>query len=424
MIGTSLWWSALVTQALAYDLLPSDPEFDAPQHPFTYEIPVMDGIDSSPVLTPQVVGGSRVEPGRWQDTVGIVFYGAYVGCTGTLVGPKVVVTAAHCIRGSEVSHVLVGSTNWLSDEGEMIEVEAAYGNRGYQGWGSDIAVLKLSKKSSFEPRMIASDCLIDEHLIKGAEVAIVGFGNTNPEGGDGTSRLFEGVTTVRDPGCSRDEIEGMWTGCDPSISPGGEVVAGGDGVDACYGDSGGPLYLLTDEGDFLIGVTSRSLAGVPEDAPCKYGGIWTRPDYFLDWIEEVSRTDLPRPQCNARPVVQGEVLVAGKNQPGSITVAVDDPDGETHTITVAEPPAHGTVEIDGDVVTYVPDGTFVGKDPFKLAVTDDGSAYEASPPITVLLDVDARVRAVSLACGGVPGLPGGLGLLAVAALAVMRRRTR
>ena len=40
--------------------------------------------------------------------------------------------------------------------------------------------------------------------------------------------------------------------------PDGELGAGGMGIDTCPGDSGGPLYLPTDFGTFLAGVTSPS----------------------------------------------------------------------------------------------------------------------------------------------------------------------
>ena len=57
-----------------------------------------------------VVGGTPVPEGRWDDTVGIVFSNNYVGCTGTLVHPKVVVTAGHWVGG--ITHVAIGAKNW------------------------------------------------------------------------------------------------------------------------------------------------------------------------------------------------------------------------------------------------------------------------------------------------------------------------
>ena len=68
----------------------------------------------------EVAGGELADSGVWPDAAGIVFYGSYVGCTGVLVAPDVVLTAGHCVGG--ISHVIVGSTNVRSNEGETIAV--------------------------------------------------------------------------------------------------------------------------------------------------------------------------------------------------------------------------------------------------------------------------------------------------------------
>ena len=39
--------------------------------------------------------------------------------------------------------------------------------------------------------------------------------------------------------------------------PGGELIAGGGGIDSCAGDSGGPLYLHTEVGSYLVGLAVR-----------------------------------------------------------------------------------------------------------------------------------------------------------------------
>jgi secreted trypsin-like serine protease len=422
MLAVSLVVSMLWATAGASDFGHFVEDEDGPVHPFTYEYQVIGDLDDEPGYTPHVVGGDQASAGEWDDTVGIVMYGSYVGCTGTLIGPKLVLTAAHCMDGG-VSHVILKSKDWRRDDGELIEVKAGWGNRGYQGWGSDIAVITLEERASVEPRMVASDCIIDTYLRKRAEVAIVGFGNINEEGGRSTTRLNVGYSTVANPDCDKQEINGFYAGCDPYISPGGEIAAGGDGVDACFGDSGGPLYLLTEEGDFLVGVTSRSLAGVPSSQPCKYGGIWTRPDYFLDWIETTSGMTVARPQCNDAPTASTTNIVTSKNTEGSTVVEVQDPDGSNHTLSVAVAPANGEVTLDGDTIIYMPDEGFVGDDPFVIAVTDDGSPYEASPPITVDLDMTAKVVWASCGgCSGSPAMPAGASAFAMLSWLVGRRR--
>ncbi|MEM8607459.1 MAG: trypsin-like serine protease [Myxococcota bacterium] len=56
--------------------------------------------------------------------------------------------------------------------------------------------------------------------------------------------------------------------------------------DSCFGDSGGPLYLPTDQGDFLVGLVSRGRSDVDRD--CGDGGVYTLLSAYLPWIEETA----------------------------------------------------------------------------------------------------------------------------------------
>ncbi|MFT4979160.1 MAG: hypothetical protein ACI8S6_005070, partial [Myxococcota bacterium] len=335
-----------------------------------------------------VVGGSQAEPGRWDDAAGIVFYSQYIGCTGVLIAPKLVLTAGHCVGG--ITHVLLGSTDYTTNQGDFFEVARTY-QYGDVYDGVDIAVLLLEEEVPYEPRLIATDCIRDELLVDGGEVAVVGYGNTRSDGNGSTSKLNEGITYIQDADCSEDRIGGMYTGCNPR-TPGGELAAGGNGVDACFGDSGGPLYLLTDRGDFLAGITSRAYAGASSSQPCLSGGIYGRPDYVLDWIEETTGEDVPRPQCNDAPDPTAARIDTGRNDTGETRIKPHDPDGESgeHTYQIVEKPRNGSARVNASgKVTYTPDRGYTGNDSLTVAVTDAGSPdYDGSGPITS--DVDVR----------------------------------
>ena len=139
---------------------------------------------------------------------------------------------------------------------------------------------------------------------------IVGYGATDPQGEQYGTRLLRGVTTITDADCSD-------ASCNGSVSPGGELIAGGNGVDSCFGDSGGPVYLQTADADYLIGVTSRGLESSP--TPCGGGGIYTRADAVATWIEQESGATLPMADCqsdgggNSAPEEPGE---PGDESPG------------------------------------------------------------------------------------------------------------
>jgi len=371
-----------------------------------------------------VVGGEQAESGVWDDAAGIVFSSSYVGCTGVLIAPNLVLTAGHCYGG--ISHALLGSTDWYSSEGEFYEVKRSikYGDV-YDGL--DVSLLILEEDADYEPRIIATDCILDDYLSDGAEVAVVGYGNTLPNGNGSTSELNEGFTVVQDHDCDEAYIDGIYSGCNPQTSPGGEIAAGGNGVDACFGDSGGPLYLMTDEGAYLVGITSRALAGAPGNAPCYYGGIYGRPDYIIDWIEEESGQTLERPQCNSAPELSAPDIEVKRGGSGISRITVDDPDGDEggFTYSIVKKPRNGTAKVsDSGKVTYDAERGFSGTDRIVVEVTDAGSPeYDASGPLSSEIKIQVQASGFGGGCSTAP-TPRGLGLLALllAPLAVFRRR--
>lgn len=380
-----------------------------------------------------VVGGDPVGPGedRWDATVGVIFNNSYVGCTGTLIAPKVVLTAAHCLGG--VTGVIIGAKNWSHDlnnpEVEIIRTALVRGHPSYNGrGGADIGVLLLEHESSYEPRAIATDCVRDEYLENGAQVAVVGFGNTRFNGRGGTSQLHAGFTYIQDKDCANDRIDGIWTGCTPELRPGGELGAGGNDVDACFGDSGGPLFLPTDMGDFVAGVVARAYIGVPQSEPCRYGGIYVRPDGFIDWLEQTTGEEVYHPQCNTPPVAQADPIRVRPGKSRTTEIRAIDPDGDDSLITyqILEQPQHGLASVGPDgVVTYVAERGYRGEDTVLVGVVDGGHpTYERSGPLTTQVEIPVTVSRSLLGCSATSIAPvGSLGLLA-GLLLLLRRRER
>lgn len=251
---------------------------------------------------PKIVGGH--EAGSAWPEVAALLQGGEAVCTGVLIAPNVVLSAGHC--GKRIDQVRLKAEG-LEGPGETIGVNEVV--RYPQHYATyDLEVLLLARESTVAPAVIAQDCVLDD-LVDGAPATIVGYGAVDKHGADYVDALLEAQVDITDPDCTATE-----RGCIPEVSPGGELGAGGGGIDTCYGDSGGPIFLNTDAGDFLVGITSRGWDDVTVD--CGQGGIYVRPDAVLSWLEDASGWDLAEPDCGAgaaapEPTESGALPVGG-----------------------------------------------------------------------------------------------------------------
>lgn len=359
-------------------------------------------------LDDTVVGGEPVPAGTWPDAAGIGS-GGQVYCTGVLVAPDVVLTAGHCAGG--ISTVILGTTDYTSGDAEVINVAREIPYPNWQGT-YDITVLVLERESSIKPRPIVPECMLkQDYLHNGAEVTIVGYGALDNRGNQYDTKLMQGFTTITDFDCTTS------SGCKSAVSPGGELGAGGMGVDSCYGDSGGPLYLTTDRGDFLVGLTSRGYDNNTID--CSQGGIYLRPDAVRDWIEMTTGRTLPVVGCNKAPQSGSLALTVEAGASVEATMVVRDDDvGQNHTFSVQTQPEHGTVTVDAEGRTkYTANDDYTGPDTFGIAITDDGT-----PNMTGTIDVEVTVTEPPSGCQTGGGHTGGAVLVLMALLAVGLRR--
>lgn len=358
-----------------------------------------------------VVGGSDVDdPDDWPD-VAAVSDGRNVFCTGTLIAPDVVLTAGHCIS-SDVEEVVLG-TNDFGDPGEVIGVDDAIEYPNWEDGSFDVGVLILEESSSIRPRTIATDC-VREDIENGAEVVMVGYGALDPNGQRYTDDLQEGETEIDAAECDTE-----WLGCARDIMPDGELTAGYVGAGACYGDSGGPLYLPTDRGTFVVGVASRVAA------PCGNGGIWVRPDHpdLFEWIEDVTDRTLPRPLCLD---ATAPTLYFVKNQPGTSQIDVDNVDSPVD-FEVVGPPVFGSASVTAaGLVTFVPERGFLGPDEVVVRFRDEeGWVGEVEISIQGVSRGSYRAATGERApCGCASPAPSGSFVVGLLAALVWRRKRR
>jgi secreted trypsin-like serine protease len=232
-----------------------------------------------------VVGGTPAKPGAWRDAVAVLSPTA--ACTGTLITPDVVLTAGHCIDTGPAL-VIVDTVDYGQPGGEPIKVKQSL---AYPDWehAYDVGIVVLEHRAAAKPRAIAAACSIRDGLVAGALVHLVGFGLTTKSGTGDNTRLHEAQIPIIDPTCG-DEAS-----CIAAIAPHGEFTAGGGGRDACFGDSGGPVYLDTPGGPALVGVVSRGFAMAA--APCGGGGVYVRADQVVPWIQRETHETVVRTKC-------------------------------------------------------------------------------------------------------------------------------
>ena len=326
-----------------------------------------------------VVGGSPADPGEFPAVAALTYSGGFTACTGVLIHPEWVLTASHCAPNIEAIWL---DTDDLSAPGELRTVDDFIGHPdGFTSF--DVALVHLQAPSDVEPVPLALDCIAADWLTEGATVTLAGYGKTDPAGQVDATGLNAVDMPVVDPVCADDA-----RGCNEDAMPAGEFIAGGDGIDSCTGDSGAPVFLEAADRTWVVGITSR--AARPSPDPCGHGGIYVRTDAVGDWIETVTGIVLDRPDCaglNRPPSLAIDPIVTEMHAIGETLATVTDAElDQTWALEVVEPPAHGTVGLDGDRLIYVPDPGFAGDDSFRVQVTDDGDPPESDAvdvPVTV-----------------------------------------
>lgn len=210
-----------------------------------------------------VIGGNPAPGPTFNYVVGILRNGR-MWCSGSVISPHHILTAAHCAVGVPVSQLLVVANTpnvKRKTMGEVLNVESAVLHPDYGAAPlHDLAVLTLSGSTSAAVIGLPTP---EEDAVwtrPGRSLRVVGFGDQRPflfqkpKFGSRQSAL------VRVRRACKRVYDSLFTN-ESMICATGSRLRGALGVRRaiCSGDSGGPIVAKTSSGPKVVGVTSVGL---------------------------------------------------------------------------------------------------------------------------------------------------------------------
>ncbi|HEX5927992.1 MAG TPA: serine protease [Solirubrobacterales bacterium] len=287
---TAVW--ALAPAATAKPTVPAAPAGDWPHHR---------GAQAS------IIGGT---PAAIADFPSLAFIAAEdrFTCTGSVIAPRVVLTAGHCVEDLEVGGftspgaytVVTGSANPRQAGGNRTQVAETHVfprfDPGTARGDAALLVLSTPTPAPAIPLATAADGAL---YAGGAGVLLAGWGLTSPNSRSAPDNLRFTSNVVLDPGSCRSRTRSYY----PPYST-AEQMCTIDPPDrrngACFGDSGGPVIAQRADGTPVeIGIVST---GGPQ-CSTKVPNIFTRADLVSTWAAEwvaAIETGAPPPALKAK----------------------------------------------------------------------------------------------------------------------------
>ncbi len=218
-------------------------------------------------MNPLIVNGRPVAAGESYAAHTVAVGDREIFCSGVIIGPHHILTAAHCQVG------LLGGKVYFGVDAAHFENRTITAVTPHPDYCSTTECGSLSSVDDFDILVAefsgdlpfgfsAVPVAAKADLVAGTKIHLAGYG-ANEFG------RYEDILKVTEVPMER--IHGV------SEFQTIETASG-----SCVGDSGGPGFIKKNNQLLVAGITSRG------DGPCRSLGIYTLVDYFSEWIHGVT----------------------------------------------------------------------------------------------------------------------------------------
>jgi secreted trypsin-like serine protease len=247
----------------------------------------------NPKASGSVIGGHNAKIAEYPSLAFIEGVQATAGyaCTGTVVAPRVILTAGHCVEDIESSSIvepgLIAVATGVSNLQKIqrtqiskVERVLAYPDFDPTELHGDAGLLILTAPVTAPPMALATGA--DAALYApGAQLTVAGWGIDNRSTGHAPNQLQAATVPIAEASQCKEGTKRFY----PFFDPGRQVCALDSPqfhITTCHGDSGGPAIAIRPDGTQVeLGVTSLGDASCNPASPA----VFTRVDQISSWVQ-------------------------------------------------------------------------------------------------------------------------------------------